>query len=614
MHRFSFLLAAVAASGTAFSERDVTLAVATKDIAEFRRAAELAKDLGANRLWACQVEPSIWQWNADRRDPYPNWGMRNATVFKFVVPEALRPYLPADYAARNLATLKARAKILGESGLKASFTGMEPAWLPEKAYRDHPSWRGPRCDQARRARGEYYAPCLDDPEVRAMYVEAVAELCRACPFDKFSLLTNDSGGGLCWSEGLYPGRNGPAACKDVPQGERISRFLSVFQEGARAAGLGEIAANVRNIYEGDEARALPALKAGQSVNGRGPGGESLAVSVGLAGDYIDHTFPVWLLPRMVYYAESAQAAQARPEADLAFLFRSLDDIEAVAFVKKWFGRMEPGPAGRYAALTDIAADFVGAANAPRLVEIWNLVEKATLRHDHFETGGHVFQLGTVHQRWLTRPFVAFPEELTADEKGYYREFQFQAQEESDADNMLDLQAHRWLAGYGGQFLFFRTMQYAIQDVGQAIRLCDALADDLAAEKSGYAPRARLLSKKLRMYRCLMRNADHAVSFQNILDRADRSKAPADASLDIWEQGDVQLVKINQLVRDEIDNTLEVVGLLESTPEPLLWQAPEKSLESVMIFGPDLVRQLRRKVETMENHRRDFLRLYRSYNR
>ena len=144
----------VCAAATA-DTRKITVRIPTANLDEFRRVAELAKELGANHVWATQIEPSMWIWDRDRTDPYPNWGLENATVFKFVVPEALKEWLPADYARRNFETLAARGKILRELGLKAQFQGNEPAFFPEEVYRAHPTWRGPRCDQARRACHEY---------------------------------------------------------------------------------------------------------------------------------------------------------------------------------------------------------------------------------------------------------------------------------------------------------------------------------------------------------------------------------------------------------------------------------------------------------------------------
>ena len=590
--------------------RKITLTVHTSDLGEFRKAAELAVELGANHLTSTEIEPAMWMWNANRDDPYPNWGLRNPTVFKFVVPEELKRYLPADYAKRNLDTLKGRAAILREFGLKAAFNGMEPAYLPEQVYLDHPEWRGPRCDQARRSRSEYYAPCLDNPEMAAIYRKAVVELCRTCPFDAFSIMTNDSGGGLCWCQGLYPGKNGPAACRDIPSGVRISRFLSLFQDAAREAELGDVEADVNHVNSVDMAQALAVLKPGQSVNNRTASSAARTVAIGMSG-YREHTFPVYLLPRLGSFARMMQTAQNAPDANLEIIFRSLEDEEAIRFVGKWLGRMKPGPAGRAVALMDLALELAGGEeDAAGLAEVWDIIERMEERFDHLQTGGHIFQLGTVCQRWLTRPFVAFPGELVPEEKTYYRQYQFQAQTEADADDMSDLQANCWLKGFGAANLMEKCSSRVVSLANDAI----SIANGIASRGGPYAAKAGILAARLRVYRCLVRNACNAVCFQNLMDRADRANPPVDTSPSIDEQGDIRLFKVNQLVRDEIDNTLELIHLIEKTPAKVIETASAEQFACSMVLEPDLVASLRRKIAIMEAHRRDFLRLYKSYNK
>lgn len=589
--------------------RKISLECPTADLREYRKLAELAKELGATHLSASQIEPSMWQWNVNRYDPYPNWSLHRPTVFKYIVPEALKPYLPADYAKRNLDTLAERVAILKEFGLKATFAGMEPAYLPEAVYRDHPSWRGPRCDQARRARTEYYAPCIDNPEVREMYVNAVAELCKVAPFEHFQLLTNDSGGGLCWNDRLYPGKNGPLACKHIPIGERVVNFLSIFQEGARIAGY-EAEVNVRNILDHDAPAVLPLLKPGQSINNRTLEHETFTEEVGFRNCYLEFTTPVARLSRMGHIAEQLQKVQAAQDHNLLIALRDPDETDTIAFVKKYLGRMPEGIVGRYTALTDMAADFVGPELADKLVRVWDLIEKVNARFDHLESGGHIFTLGTVHQRWLVRPFVAFPGELKPEEKNYYREFQFQAQSEEDADNMLDLQAHRWIGGYSGQVQLEKSVNAAMPQLNQAIALMRELSET-AGTAQDYL-KSQLL--KLKLYRCIIRNANNVCKFQTILDRTDYSEEPKDTSLNIWEQGDIRYFKVNEIMREEIDNTLEIISLLEQAETPILQTAPSTELETVMTYAPNVVENLKKKIAIMENHRRDFTRLYKSYNR
>ena len=65
--------------------RKISLECPTADLREYRKLAELAKELGATHLSASQIEPSMWQWNVNRYDPYPNWSLHRPTVFKYIV-------------------------------------------------------------------------------------------------------------------------------------------------------------------------------------------------------------------------------------------------------------------------------------------------------------------------------------------------------------------------------------------------------------------------------------------------------------------------------------------------------------------------------------------------
>ena len=588
--------------------RKINVACRTNSLEEYRRFAALAKELGATHLEVNQIEPSMWLWDINRYDPYPNWGLENPTLFKFIVPPELEKYYDTEYAKRNLEMLKARAAILKEFGLKASFRGMEPAYMPESVYRDHPEWRGARCDQTRRARTEYFAPCLDNEELRAIYVRTVAELCQAAPIESFKFLTNDSGGGLCWAEGLYPGKNGPLSCAHIPMGKRIARYLSIFQEGAALAGL-KADASVFHIADTDMISSLPCLLEGQSINNCTSSGKAATKNVGFGVPYGDHATPVNLMPRLVAYAEHMQAIEGDDTSDITYHFRSVDDIDAINFVRKYTGKIGPGVAGVYQALTSFAAELVGEKNADNLVKIWDLIEKSIRAFDFLETGGHIFYLGTVHQRWLTRPLVAFPGELKPEEKNYYREYQFQAQSEADADNMCDLQGNCWLSGYGAANLLAKAVSCYLPMLDKAIALTQQLIADAA--DTNYVEQLNKLLLKVRLFRCVIRNANNVVTFQNILDRTDYSVEPKDTSPDIREQGDIRYFKVNQILRNEVDNTLEIISLIEQDPQVIITVEPK--FKSVVNYGSDIIDDLKKKITIIENHRRDFERLYKSYN-
>lgn len=614
----AFVAAGLAAS--AFAARRVSFECDTLDIAEYRAYAKLAKDLGATHLAACQIEPSMWQWNANRHDPYPNWSMHRPSLFKFIVPKALEKYIPKDYAERNLSMLKERVKVLDEFGFKATFTGQEPAYLPEAAYRDHPSWRGPRCDQCARARTEYYAPCLDDPEMRSIYVSAVSEICKVGKFESFDLMSNDSGAGLCWYPYLYAGANGPEHCrtgKSVSQ--RIVDFMSVFQEGAALAGYGDMRVNLNRYLSDDIVEmTLPKLKPGMKVQNRTLERETAVNVVGFPNPFVEQTYPVYAMPRMPALVEQMQRVEADPDGDALISVRSLEEIDTIRLLKAYWGKggIGQGKLSRYAALNAIAATFVGKERSESLVSVWDAIEECYARWGWAETGGHIFLLGTTHQRWLTRPLVCFPEELKPKERDYYREYQFQAREESCADDLVDLQAHRWLHGYGGTFAVSHTAALCRKKIDGAVETVESLVPFASDEESGKYLKGLIL--KLKLYRAVMVNADNMVAFQHLLNEG---KARNDTKIyheQLRMQDDPGFERCNMVIRREIENTNRIIGLLEESKRlgvRIIRTAERPEFTNVMNLAPvpNLILELKRKIKVTENHRRDVTRIYRQNN-
>ena len=145
-------------------------------------------------------------------------------------------------------------------------------------------------------------------------------------------------------------------------------------------------------------------------------------------------------------AEQIQEVQKYPENDLIIAFRGFQEKDSMRFVRKYYNKMKPGPVARAQALMDEAAEYVGPEHAEELYQVWQNIEKAYDQVSFLDHGGHILVLATVQQRWLTRPIVACPELLTKEERDYYREFQFQARSEEEANDLLNLQGDCWLRG------------------------------------------------------------------------------------------------------------------------------------------------------------------------
>lgn len=604
----------------------ISIDAPSANLDEYRRLAAFAKEVGATHLSCCQVEPSLWEWDLHgRQDPYPNWSMHRPSIYKFVVPEALKAYIPSDYAARNRAMLKARFGILREYGLKATFDGMEPAYLPEAVYRDHPDWRGPACQHSRRAKHEYFAPCPDNAEYRRVYVEAITELCREAPFESFNFLVNDSGSGLCWCPHSYPGMNGPKACQGKSYSARVVDFLSCFQEGAAAAGLGLNAkVNIARYMQKpvDVDAIVKVLKPGQSVLGRTAAGRTAAHTVGFPNCFAEYTYPVYGMPRVARMVEQLQEAQRDPGADLLFALKGADDLDAMALARKYLHKpIGEGPAARAAALEAVAAEFVTGADAARLADIWTDIERIDALFSIYSQGGHVFLLGGTHQRWLTRPFVPFPEELTDEEKSWWRPYLFQAQDEATALNPMDLQAGRWMSGVGPQLIFgWLTMERVRPVFRRAIAAAQALQGrgrDAAA--NGYL---RGLSMRLAFYRDIAEFHALVVQYQFHLEdwRKHHGETLLPESSDFFRlQGEgTRLREVNTYHREMVELSRRMADELDAAEAAgvhLVQCAPSEAFETVMTLPPakKLAAQMRRRADVMWAHRRDHERIWRGNN-
>lgn len=582
----------------------------TGNIDEFRRLAEFAKKNNITHLAVSDIEKSMWQWNRNRFDPYPNWGMKNATLFKIALPEALKKYIPSDSSDRNLEMFSKRAEVLKEYGLKAVFRGMEPSWLPQNVYDDHPAWKGPRCDQTRRARAEYYAPCTDNPEVRALYDESVQKLCSVIPIEYFIFLTNDSGGGFCWSDRLYPGANGPSSCRHIPVAQKVVNFLSLIQESALKVGVNAEVGFDRNFSPSEKSGIVYCLKDGQFCYGQYNKTSFKTLNVGCVA-YKNPTYPIRGMSMLPRYAEQMSKIDYNDENNIYYTIDDIDQKEYFKLIEDNAGKTENSMLGKFMALTKTAESFVGKKYASKLVDMWEYTQKAFDIMEPWDVGGNVSMLGTVHQRWLTRPLVAFPSELTEEEKAYYRPYLFQAGTEKEAENPVNMQGTIWLGGESARFNFRNFSQKAIYHIKSAIDIADELlsADDLGDYKEDLKEQ----KLRLKLFGYIMRNQKNVITFQSIMDRTNFDEPPVDTTLAIDEQGDKRYYKVMNIIREEVDNTYEIIKILDEAKTNILNCTDTEENEDIMNFGPDLKNDLLKKIHIMEKHKLDFERVYKSYN-
>lgn len=570
-----------AASQDSATGHRVAITCPTSTIDEFRRLVDLSVELGVTHVSISDLLKDRWQW-VDRNDPYPNWSMQNPSLLKVAVPEALRRWIPADPARRNMETIARRGEILRKHGLKATFSGCEPMWLPDAVYNAHPEWRGPYCEEPTRAKRHYFAPCIDHTEVLAMYRKAAEELCRLAPIESFSFFTNDSGAGLCWHPELYPGANGPEWCKNRSGEQRVRGFMSALQEGARTAGV-----------EADISIA------GERLDGRNrtrrPGARA-----GVFGYYYSsHTYPVIEIPQPFTLAEQLEPLLQKPSANWSFGVPSISVFSSFDLLREFRKNKIVGTVARIQALNTVATHQVGPEAADSLMKAWEQIARAVDVLSPIESGGPVLLLGSVNQRWLVRPLVPFPLALKPEEKDYYRKFQFQARSEEAAANMMDCQGTMLITGRNATWLASNLFDAAIGHLEAASNSARQAAEKARDKQARDEMKALVL--RLRALTCVVRNAMLTAKYQVFLDRT-KARNTELADQMIGPKGTPE--EALRTIEADIENTKELIKLLESSPVPLLAMASTPQEEDVFTFGPDLVTQLRRKIEITNNHLRE----------
>jgi hypothetical protein len=112
-----------------------------------------------------------------------------------------------------------------------------------------------------------------------------------------------------------------------------------------------------------------------------------------------------------------------------------------------------------------------------------------------------------------------------------------------------------------------------------------------------------MAKALKIYNSIFRSLGNFGEAQDIRDRnAEKlSKTPHRPNkIPTWE-GDPDLQKFNAVMRDELDNTQELIDLLEDGGMEFISHADDPKYEDTFLLGPDLIEQLKMKRKIMLYH-------------
>lgn len=568
---------------------------------DFEAFSKHAKESGATHVAITNSLPrSSWHYDTPG-DPYPAWYVFRVHILKVATPDALVNHIPQEYSEKIMKILEERCKILRKYGLKAYYAGSEPALLPESVYEEHPLWRGPRVDHPSRSKVARFAPSIENPEVQELYREAIQKLLKRCPeIDIITMLTNDSGSGLDWSPGLYNGQLGNTLYKNNNMADRINALFDVLRKGAEDANA-TLDLNLVNTREPEPERIAVKLKPGTAVdNLEGPDGSPFSVSGGVSSGYGNMFTPVYGIPQPLQFVSSINKTK---NSNANRLFVQFSDHITRDFYFAIYDKLRNtklnDKADEMVFVRNLAKEMVGDQHAAELLQLWMNTEESADYINLLHTGGRIFYLGCVHQRWLIRPFVPYPEEISQEIAQQWQKYQFQALPDR-INNLADVQGTDSYYGWSGRHFVGRVLDPVRDLLDESVNI----ASNLQLED---------LAKRFEVMICIVNNAYNAVSYQAQLDRVKELdiKPLEHAVIQTQSSWDRQLMMMT--ARAEIDNTAILLSLLGDNPEKYMWISDNVETKDIMLYGPDITEKLQQKINIMNAHWEDYKRMFTTPN-
>jgi hypothetical protein len=110
-------------------------------------------------------------------------------------------------------------------------------------------------------------------------------------------------------------------------------------------------------------------------------------------------------------------------------------------------------------------------------------------------------------------------------------------------------------------------------------------------------------KAMKIHKSIFRSIGNFAEAQAIRDKnAEKLALPPHRpdKTPTWE-GDPDLQAFNRIMRDELDNTLELIKVLEDGGMEFISHTENPKFEDTFLLGPDLIEQLKQKRKIMLNH-------------
>ncbi len=578
-----------------------------RQIDEFARFAEVAaqlKEHGDVLVDVGTLADRNWPMRPQHLSPWHDYADRSPSLHHFFPHPQVAEHLDTAWLQANQDLIKRKADILEQHGLKASIWAVEPFLLPESFFTAYPHLRGPRVDHPRRSSHDEFSLCTDHPETLDIYRQTCAQLKQHVPqLMALSLKGNDAGSAFCWAASGYPGRNGPRHCEHVRPGQRVGNFLSALHEGFKQSGDDPVIYYGGNMSHNEIYDVEHYMPENTHLHGMHSGCIK-------AGAKISSLYPIKGIYNPLEIIKTTAQFNQTSTHTLFMDFRSSYDrggesTETVQHVVELVNTSlkNDAPNGTRAihnALADWCSEQVGADQSEALFELLLQMDECFRLKNH-SAPGFTTLYAAVSNRLMTRPFVFNPNLLNDDEESYFLPHVFNIFEEHARNDYIDIHGARL---HGG------TIVANDSNSSPAILGLFNKMASLGKNMQRIAPEHEALSTlglSLRMWSSLMRSIYNfyqgqlirythqqrieEVDNNELIDPSNSNRNPVSQDLLHW----------NALMRDEIDNTAELIQLLKDGGLDHMVHAAEDRYQCTFVLGPDLIQNLESKIKITKDH-------------
>ena len=594
------------------------------DLDVYEGLAASAKERGFTAMTiGTLAETTLDQEKADYTDAWLRFSASCPAIMKVVETALVHDILAKEHIEKNARMVAEKSRILEKYGLWGLTGFLEPMWLPESFYEVHPEMRGGRCDNPCLANEPYYSPCLDNKDVLLHYREAVRKFLDLAPRTAvITLGTNDSGAGICWSSGLYPGPNGPDHCRKTPMGTRMKRWFQAMLAGAADAGAKlEVAFHPVHFCRAETRDTIEKLPMGATVTGDGNFPDATAAlrakkRTVMAGAYptmvawclspvIETPFPFYNLEAMQQLGEAG--ANIISVGGFAPPQYGVDTVATMAILSG-FKKPPKSDEDIERRVVSIAREHVGRKLAGSLVSAWREVDHA-LRMWILGSKGdtnHILhpQYSVKGARWIAKPIVPDPKLVPEEEKLYFRGHPREKMAAELRDNFFlcegtinyQIDEMKWPV-----VVYDEIMRY----MNRAVAILDADADAVAEADDLTKKRWRLQYDRIRALRAVWRTQRNVLRAQSIIEFFTGEKKDSYWNVIRKDESFYEPPTYRRFfleaMDDEIENCREILALMRESEVELLETG---DLETTYMLGKNLPELIEKKIAIMESHKGD----------